>query len=54
MNSLRTCIRIPRVVASLIRTPRVLVSVICEGREGPVAMLEVTPAFLLIMSWPLT
>ena len=41
MNSLRTWIRIPRVVASLIRTPRVLVSVICEGREAPRLTLEV-------------
>ena len=44
MNSLRTWTRIPRVVASLIRTPRVLVSVICEGREGPHTTLEVGTA----------
>jgi len=53
MNSLRTWIRIPRVVASLIRTPRVLVSVICKGLKAVRLTLEVARTPSLIMSWPL-
>jgi hypothetical protein len=41
------------VVASLIRTPRVLLSVIGEGREAPRWTTEVSRTPSLIMSWPL-
>jgi hypothetical protein len=42
------------VVASLIRTPRVLVSVICEGRETLPVTLEVSGMLSLIMAWSLS